>query len=113
MSSKPLTRTSNWKKSFADKLLQILGSDGVISSPDELIAYECDGLTGYRVTPICVVLPKSAKEVSEVIKLCNNENIPFVPRGAGTGLSGGALPVEEGLGGACNFLITHESNFGD
>jgi len=97
MASKTITKTSNWEKSFADKLLQILGTDGVISSPDELIAYECDGLTGYRVRPICVVLPKSAKEVSEVIKLCNIENIPFVPRGAGTGLSGGALPVEEGL----------------
>ena len=97
MSSKPVTKPSNWKKSFADKLLQILGTDGVISSPDEIIAYECDGLTGYRIRPICVVLPKSAKEVSEVIKLCNGENVPFVPRGAGTGLSGGALPTEDGI----------------
>lgn len=87
----------NWKKNFADKLLEILSSDGVISSSDELIVYECDGLTGYRIKPIFVVLPKSAKEISEVIKLCSRENVPFVPRGAGTGLSGGALPVEEGI----------------
>lgn len=97
MVSKPISKSSSWKKNFADELLQILGCDGVISSPEELIAYECDGLTGYRVKPIFVVLPRSAKEVSDVIKLCNRENVPFVPRGAGTGLSGGALPVEDGV----------------
>jgi glycolate oxidase len=97
MSSKPATKSPGWKKGFADKLLQILDPHGVISSPDELIVYECDGLTRYRIKPIFVVLPKSAKEVSEIIKLCNKENIPFVPRGAGTGLSGGALPIEDGI----------------
>jgi glycolate oxidase len=97
MSNHSVTKSSNWKKNFADELFQILGSDGVISSSEELIAYECDGLTGYRVKPIFVVLPKSAKEVSDVIKLCNRENVPFVPRGAGTGLSGGALPTEDGV----------------
>ncbi len=96
MSSKVFTKPSNWKEDFANKLLQILDSDGVISSPEELIAFECDGLTGYRIRPICVVFPRSTKEVSEIIKLCNRENVPFVPRGAGTGLSGGALPAEEG-----------------
>jgi glycolate oxidase len=97
MTSKPVTKSYDWKENFANKLLQILGSQGVISTPDELIAFECDGLTSYRVKPICVVLPKSEKEVSDVVKLCNRENVPFVPRGAGTGLSGGALPTEEGV----------------
>jgi glycolate dehydrogenase FAD-linked subunit len=97
MSSKPVTKSPNWKKDFRDELLGILGPDGVIFSPEELIAYECDGLTGYKIRPIFVVLPRSAKEVSEVIKLCDRENIPFVPRGAGTGLSGGALPAEDGV----------------
>lgn len=97
MSTKPATRSPNWKKSFGDKLLQILRSDGVIASDDELIVYECDGLTGYRIKPIFVLLPKSATEVSQIIKLCNQENVPFVPRGAGTGLSGGALPTEDGI----------------
>lgn len=97
MLNEPATKLSSWKKNFADELFQILGSDGVISSPEELIAYECDGLTGYRIKPIFVVLPRSAKEVSDVIKLCNRENVPFVPRGAGTGLSGGALPAEDGV----------------
>jgi glycolate oxidase len=97
MLGKPAARSSNWKRDFAYELFQILGSDGVISSPEELIAYECDGLTGYMVKPIFVVFPTSAKEVSNVIKLCNKENVPFVPRGAGTGLSGGALPAEDGV----------------
>lgn len=97
MSEHPRAKPQNWKRSFADRLLRILDPDGVISSPDELIVYECDALTGYRIKPIFVVLPKSAREVSEIIKLCNQENIPFVPRGAGTGLSGGALPTEEGI----------------
>ncbi len=97
MLNEPETKSSNWKKNFAEELFHILGSDGVISSPEELIAYECDGLTGYRIKPIFVVLPRSANEVSDVIKLCNKENVPFVPRGAGTGLSGGALPVEDGV----------------
>jgi len=91
------TKSQNWKENFSDRLIEILGKDGVISSPDELIAYECDALTVYSIQPISVVLPRTAKEVSEVIKLCNKENIPFVPRGAGTGLSGGALPTEEGI----------------
>lgn len=97
MVSKHISESSNWKKNFADELFQILGSDGVISSSEELIAYECDGLKGYRVKPIFVVIPRSTKEVSDVIRLCNRENVPFVPRGAGTGLSGGALPVENGV----------------
>jgi len=97
MSKPTRTKPQNWKKAFADRLLRILDRDGVISSPDELIAYECDALTGYRIKPIFVVLPRSSKEVSEIIKLCNQEDIPFVPRGAGTGLSGGALPTEEGI----------------
>ncbi|HXG30506.1 MAG TPA: FAD-linked oxidase C-terminal domain-containing protein [Thermodesulfobacteriota bacterium] len=92
-----LTKSPNWKRGFADRLIRILDSDGVISSPDELVVYECDGLTGYRIRPVFVVLPRSAREVSEIVRLCNSENIPFVPRGAGTGLSGGALPTEEGI----------------
>ncbi|HEX9667579.1 MAG TPA: FAD-linked oxidase C-terminal domain-containing protein [Thermodesulfobacteriota bacterium] len=97
MSSKPANYSSKWKTLFAERLIQILGEEGVISSPDELIAYECDALTAYSIKPKFVVLPRSTREISEVIKLCNQEKIPFVPRGAGTGLSGGALPTEEGI----------------
>ena len=56
--------SSDWKIAFKDKLLAILGARGVISSDDELIAYECDALTGYRVKPVFVVLPETAEQVS-------------------------------------------------
>src|ERR1700682_4114533 len=65
--------------------------------PEQLRTYECDGLTGHRVVPALVALPASAAEVQAVVRLCNEERLPFVARGAGTGLSGGALPVAEGI----------------
>lgn len=89
--------SADWKIAFKDKLIAILGARGVISSDDELIAYECDALTGYRIKPVFVVLPETAEQVSRVVKECYEHNIPYVPRGAGTGLSGGALPTEEGI----------------
>jgi glycolate oxidase len=68
-----------------------------IREPEQLRTYECDGLTGRRVVPALVALPGSVDEVRAVVRLCNDERIPFVARGAGTGLSGGALPVAEGI----------------
>ncbi|MFN2629596.1 MAG: FAD-linked oxidase C-terminal domain-containing protein [Gaiellaceae bacterium] len=69
----------------------------VITEPEQLRTYECDGLTGRRVVPALVALPRSTEEVQAVVRLCHAERIPFVARGAGTGLSGGALPVAEGI----------------
>src|SRR3954454_987007 len=75
-----------------------VGSEGgVISEPAQLRTYECDGLTGFRVVPALVVLPASTEEVAAVVRVCAREKIPFVARGAGTGLSGGALPVADGI----------------
>src|SRR5438067_2827855 len=68
-----------------------------IREPEQLRTYECDGLTGHRVVPALVALPGSVEEVQAVVRLCDEERIPFVARGAGTGLSGGALPVAEGI----------------
>src|SRR5262245_3634749 len=68
-----------------------------IREPEQLRTYECDGLTGHRVVPALVVLPESVEAVQAVVRLCNEERIPFVARGAGTGLSGGALPVADGI----------------
>ena len=68
-----------------------------IREPEQLRTYECDGLTGRRVVPALVALPGNSAEVQAVVRLCNEERIPFVARGAGTGLSGGALPVAEGI----------------
>jgi glycolate oxidase len=74
-----------------------LGAENVISDPPRLRCYECDGLTGYRVIPALVLLPHTTARVAAAVKVCAAHNIPFVARGAGTGLSGGALPVADGV----------------
>jgi glycolate oxidase len=79
------------------ELRRIVGKRGLITSPEELRTYECDGLTNFRVVPSAVVLPESAEQVQKVVSLCHREKIAFVARGSGTGLSGGALPVESGI----------------
>src|SRR3954463_10807110 len=68
-----------------------------IREPEQLRTYECDGLTGHRVVPALVALPANAAEVQAVVRLCDDTRTPFVARGAGTGLSGGALPVADGI----------------
>lgn len=84
-----------------DKLVKdlraILKDEQVVSDAEELLVYECDGLTHYRHRPRAVVFPTSTEEVSEVLKLLSRERVPLVPRGAGTGLSGGALAVGGGV----------------
>jgi glycolate oxidase len=69
----------------------------VIEEPEQLRTYECDGLTGHRVMPSLVVLPESTEQVQAVVRACHAAGVPFVARGAGTGLSGGALPVADGV----------------
>jgi glycolate oxidase len=80
-----------------ETMQEILGPEGVIYQREELRTYECDGLMNYRVVPDLVVLPESAEQVQQIVKTCYDEGIPFVARGSGTGLSGGALPVESGV----------------
>jgi glycolate oxidase len=75
----------------------VLGERGVVSSREERRTYECDALGGYRAVPGLVVLPESAEQVRQVVRACHREGVPFVARGSGTGLSGGALPVESGV----------------
>ncbi|MDX1494077.1 MAG: FAD-linked oxidase C-terminal domain-containing protein, partial [Longimicrobiales bacterium] len=81
----------------ARELRSIVGPDHVITDPDRLFVYESDGLTAYRVRPRAVVLPGSSQEVSSVVRLLHARDIEVVPRGAGTGLSGGALPTPDGV----------------
>jgi len=78
-------------------LVDAVGVDGVLDEPSALRSYECDGLTGYRVTPAYVVLPRTAAAVAAAVTACARHGVPFVARGAGTGLSGGALPVADGV----------------
>jgi glycolate oxidase len=76
---------------------QIVGKDGLICEPDQLRTYECDALTNFRVVPKAVLLPSSTEQVQSILRVCHRERIPFVARGSGTGLSGGALPVDKGI----------------
>ncbi len=78
-------------------LLKILPADGIVHQPEELSAYECDGLSAYRCTPLVVVLPESIEQVQAVLRLCAAHGIPVVARGAGTSLSGGSLPHAQGV----------------
>ena len=71
--------------------------DQLICELEQLRTYDCDGLTRHRVTPALVLVPESTAEVQAIVRVCNSHGIPFVARGAGTGLSGGALPVAEGI----------------
>jgi glycolate oxidase len=79
------------------RLRAIVPGEGVIADQDELRAYECDGLSAYRAVPMAVVLPSTTAQVSAILKLCDAERIKVVPRGAGTSLSGGALPLTDGI----------------
>jgi len=91
------TLTATRKSALRRELETIVGSGGVLSEPDELLVYESDGLTLFRALADFVVLPTSVEQVSGVVRLANREDIPFVARGAGTGLAGGCLPAEGGL----------------
>lgn len=78
-------------------LREICGEQRVISEADELRTYESDGLARYANAPGVVAIPDSADEVSRIVRACSQHSVPFVPRGAGTGLSGGALPASDGV----------------
>ena len=82
---------------FVAELRSALGPGHVITEPEQLRVYECDGLTGHRAVPELVVLPGSTEDVQTVVRACHREHVPFVARGAGTGLSGGATPMAGGV----------------
>src|SRR5579871_5291899 len=84
-------------RSQLDDLRRVVGGEGLITGTTQLQTYECDGLTNFRVLPDAVVLPRNAEQVQAVVRLCARDGVPFVSRGAGTGLSGGALPVTGGI----------------
>ncbi len=85
------------RREIVDALRTIVPGEGVIVEEDELRAFESDGLTAYRALPLIVVLPSDTEQVSRVLRYCHDNRIKVVPRGAGTSLSGGALPLEDGI----------------
>src|SRR3954466_12524593 len=80
-----------------DRLREVCGDEHVVTQRHQLKTYESDGLLHYAVTPGAVVLPATAEEVQQVVRACFEHETPFVARGAGSGLSGGALPVADGV----------------
>ena len=84
-------------QALVPRMRGICGAGNVITDPLELRTYECDGLTAHRCVPALVVLPGSAAEVAAIVAACAQAKVPFVARGSGTGLSGGALPHQDGV----------------
>jgi glycolate oxidase len=89
-------QTYNWPQ-IAQAFAAAIGKNNVVRRKEELLVYECDGLTSYRQRPALVVLPRTTEEVAAIIKICDRYQVPFIARGSGTGLSGGALPIENSV----------------
>src|SRR6202043_3873474 len=85
------------REEIAAALRRIVPGEAVIVSEAERRAYESDGLTAYRQIPLIVVLPSTVEQVAAVLRYCKRTGIKVVPRGAGTSLSGGALPLADGV----------------
>lgn len=87
------TLPSNWKQALS----HIVGKRYVLNNPEELATYECDACVLVKTPPQGVVLPKTTAEVAAIVRWCHQHTVPFIARGAGTGLSGGAVPIDGGL----------------
>jgi glycolate oxidase len=91
------TLTADRKSALRRELAGIVGPAGVLSEPEELLVYESDGLTLFRALADFIVFPTATEHVAAIVRLANREGLPFVARGAGTGLSGGCLPAQGGI----------------
>ena len=85
------------QRELTRQLLAIVGPDAVVHKPDELLVYECDAYTLEKNPPHAVVLPRTTEQISQIVKLCASVNVPIIPRGAGTSLSGSLLAVTGGV----------------
>lgn len=92
-----MTVASTRLETLIRALQEIVGADGVLTAPSDLAVYECDGYTIEKSRPELVVFPTSAQQVAEIVRVCNRFGVPFLPRGAGTSLAGGCLPVGGGV----------------
>src|SRR5688500_17631552 len=80
-----------------DRLRRAVGAENVLTARSDLIVYECDGFTIEKNSPDVVVFPRTTADVAKVVKICNEMGVPFLPRGAGTSLAGGCLPIGGGV----------------
>ncbi|WP_455218385.1 glycolate oxidase subunit GlcD [Kaarinaea lacus] len=87
----------NQQDIIAERFRQFMPGESVLTNEEECRPYECDGLSVYRQLPMVVVLPETTEQVQQILTTCHELNVPVVARGAGTGLSGGALPLEHGV----------------
>jgi len=85
------------REAIARRLGEVLPDAAVLAREEELRPYECDGLSAYRALPLAVAIPETVEQVRHVLAVCDAANVPVVVRGAGTGLSGGALPLTDGV----------------
>jgi glycolate oxidase len=90
-------RNPQFSSSLADDFRRLLGPDNVLSAQAELMVYECDGFVIEKNSPDVAVFPRTTEQVAQVVRLCNERDVPFLPRGAGTSLAGGCLPVGGGV----------------
>ncbi|MFC5180930.1 FAD-linked oxidase C-terminal domain-containing protein [Actinomadura harenae] len=84
-------------RALAERCTRLLGPEWTITDPVRLRTYECDGLTSHRASPGLVVLPETAEQIAAIVRACAEVGVPYVARGSGTGLSGGALPRTDGV----------------
>ena len=93
----PATPAQHASRELVKSLLEILPPEGLLSETEDLRPYECDGLSAYRMLPMLVALPDSVNQLQKILKICKEHGTPVVARGAGTSLSGGALPRADGV----------------
>ena len=94
---KPDEATMRRRAEIVADMRIIVPGEGVVDTVSEMRAFESDGLTAYRQLPLVVVLPETVAQVSRILKYCSDRNTRVVPRGSGTSLSGGALPLEDAV----------------
>jgi len=110
----PNQNVLNRKPELVKRFLSVLPRDAVIDHEAETKAYECDALSAYRCPPLAAVLPRTTEEISAILKICNEMQVPVVPRGSGTSLSGGALPTADSvILGVARMNAVLETNYPD
>ena len=85
------------KNEVITKLKKIVNTENVLDHEDQIRPFETDALTAYKQKPLAVIFPENTEQVSKILSYCNEQRIKVVPRGAGTGLSGGALPLADSI----------------
>ncbi|MFZ9263572.1 MAG: FAD-linked oxidase C-terminal domain-containing protein [Polynucleobacter sp.] len=93
----PAAQIKSRQAQLVKALKPLLPEHALLWEPEDTIPYECDGLAAYRQMPLAVALPETEAQAVAVLKVCQSLDVPIVPRGAGTGLSGGAMPIAQGL----------------